>query len=143
MSIERSILETYPTIVVVGASSSPSKPSHWVSQYMRRQGYHIIPVNPDETEVFGGRCYPDLAAVPEPVDFVNVFRRPQYCAEVVREAIVVGAKVVWLQSGIISEEARALADAAGLTFVQNRCVLQEHQRHQLGPITARDMGGTR
>ena len=134
MSIERTILETYPTIVVVGASSIASKPSHWVSQYMRQQGYRIIPVNPDESEVFGVPCYPDLASVPEPVEFVNVFRRPQYCPDVVRDAIAVGAKVVWLQSGIFSEEARALAEEAGLTFVQNRCVLQEHQRHQLGRV---------
>jgi predicted CoA-binding protein len=130
-------LETYPTIVVVGASSIASKPSHWVSEYTRRQGYRIIPVNPDETEVFGLPCYPNLASVPESVEFVNVFRRPQYCAAVVREAIAVGAKVVWLQSGIVSEEAHALAEAAGLTFVQNRCVLQEHQRHQLGRVTPR------
>ncbi len=137
MSRERTILETYSTIVVVGASSIESKPSHWVSQYMRRQGYRIIPVNPDEREVFGVPCYPDLASVPEPVAFVNVFRRPQYCADVVREAIAVGAQVVWLQSGIRSADARALAEAAGLTFVQDRCVLQEHQRHQLGPVTPR------
>ena len=137
MSRERTILETYPTIVVVGASSVESKPSHWVSQYMRRQGYRIIPVNPDEREVFGVPCYPDLASVPERVAFVNVFRRPQYCADVVREAIAVGAEVVWLQSGIRSADARALAEAAGLTFVQDRCVLQEHQRHRLGPVTPR------
>lgn len=137
MSIERTILETYPTIVVVGASSIESKPSHWVSEYMRQQGYRIIPVNPDETEVFGVPCYPDLASVPEPVAFVNVFRRPQFCADVVREAIAVGAQAVWLQSGIVSEEARTLAETAGLTFVQNRCVLQEHQRHQLGQVARR------
>lgn len=137
MSTERTILETYPTIVVVGASSIESKPSYWVSQYMLRQGYRIIPVNPDEREVFGVLCYPDLASVPEPVEFVNVFRRPQFCADVVRDAIAVGAKVVWLQSGIVSEGARALAEGAGLTFVQNRCVLQEHQRYQLGRVTPR------
>jgi predicted CoA-binding protein len=137
MSTERTILETYPTIVIVGASSVASKPSHWVSAYMRQQGYRIIPVNPDETEVFSVPCYPDLTSVPESVEFVNVFRRPQYCTDVVREAIAVGAKVVWLQSGIVSEEARALAEGAGLTFVQNRCVLQEHQRHQLGRVSQR------
>ena len=135
MSVEREILQTYPTIAVVGASSIPEKPSHWVSEYMIEQGYRVIPVNPDETEVFGVPCYPDLASVPEPVEFVNVFRRPQYCADVVREAIAVGAKAVWLQQGIVSEEARRLAEEAGITFVQNRCVLQEHRRYGIGHVT--------
>ncbi len=136
MSVEREILEKYHTIVVVGASSLPEKPSHWVSEYMIEQGYRVIPVNPEETEVFGVPCYPDLASVPEPVEFVNVFRRPEYCAAVVRDAIAVGAKVVWLQSGIISDEARRLAEEAGITFVQNRCVLQEHGRYAIGHIGA-------
>ena len=136
MSVEREILQTYPTIAVVGASSIPEKPSHWVSEYMIEQGYRVIPVNPDETEVFGVPCYPDLASVPEPVEFVNVFRRPQYCADVVREAIAVAAKAVWLQQGIVSEEARRLAEEAGITFVQNRCVLQEHGRYAIGRVAA-------
>lgn len=137
MSVERDILETYHTIVVVGASSIQAKPSYWVSDYMRSQGYRIIPVNPDESEVFGERCYPSLADVPEPVEFVNVFRRPQFCAAVVEEAIAAGAKAVWLQQGIVSDEARRKAEAAGLTFVQDRCVLQEHRRHGIGRV-----GGT-
>jgi uncharacterized protein len=132
MSVEREVLQTYRTIVVVGASSIEAKPSHWVSEYMIDQGYRVIPVNPEESEVFGVPCYPDLASVPEPVEFVNVFRRPQYCADVVRDAIAVGAKVVWLQLGIVSEEARRLAEAAGITFVQDRCVLQEHRRYGIG-----------
>ena len=135
MSVEREILQKYPTIAVVGASSLPEKPSHWVSEYMIEQGYRVIPVNPDETEVFGVPCYPDLASVPEPVEFVNVFRRPQYCADVVRDAIAAGAKAVWLQQGIVSEEARQLAEEAGITFVQNRCVLQEHRRHGIGRVS--------
>ncbi len=135
MSVEQEILDTYRTIVVVGASSIEEKPSHWVSKYMIEQGYRVIPVNPDETEVFGVPCYPDLASVPEPVEFVNVFRRPQFCADVVREAIDVGAKAVWLQQGIVSEEASRLADEAGITFVQDRCVLQEHRRHGLGRVS--------
>jgi predicted CoA-binding protein len=134
MSAEQEILRTYHTIAVVGASSIEAKPSHWVSEYMQSQGYRIIPVNPDETEVLGQRCYPDLRSVPEPVEFVNVFRRPQFCADVVREAIDVGAKAVWLQQGIISEEARRLAEDAGLRFVQDRCVLQEHQRGGIGRV---------
>lgn len=137
MSVEREILDTYRTIVVVGASSIEEKPSHWVSEYMIEQGYRIIPVNPDETEVFGVPCYPDLASVPEPVEFVNVFRRPQFCADVVREAIDAGAKAVWLQQGIVSEDARRLAQEAGITFVQDRCVLQEHRRHGIGRVAQR------
>ncbi|MGD9890145.1 MAG: CoA-binding protein [Dehalococcoidia bacterium] len=135
MSIEREILEKYRTIVVVGASSIDEKPSHWVSEYMIENGYRVIPVNPDEEEVFGVPCYPDLASVPEPVEFVNVFRRPEYCADVVRDAIDTGAKVVWLQLGIVSDEARRLAEAADITFVQDRCVLQEHRRYGIGRIT--------
>jgi uncharacterized protein len=135
MSIEREILEAYHTIAVVGASSLDEKPSHWVSEYMIEQGYRVIPVNPDEAEVFGVPCYPDLASVPEPVEFVNVFRRPEYCAGVVREAIDTGAKVVWLQLGIVSDEARRLAEAAGIKFVQDRCVLQEHRRLGIGRVS--------
>ena len=135
MSTERDILQTYRTIVVVGASSLPEKPSHWVSQYMLDQGYRVVPVNPDEAEVFGATCYPDLASVPEPVEFVNVFRRPQYCADVVRDAIGAGAKAIWLQQGIVSDEARRLAEAAGVTFVQDRCVLQEHRRWGIGRVS--------
>ena len=134
MSTEEEILRSYKTIVVVGASSIQQKPAHWVSEYMQSQGYRIVPVNPDETTVLGEACYPDLRSVPEPVEFVNVFRRPQFCADVVRDAIAVGAKAVWLQQGIISEEARRLAEEAGLTFVQNRCVLQDHQRYRIGRV---------
>ena len=140
MSIEADILRTYRTIVVVGASSNPQKPSNWVSDYMMEQGYDVIPVNPDETEVFGRTCYPDLKSVPGPVEFVNVFRRPQYCPDVVREAIAVGAKAVWLQQGIVSEEARRLAEEAGITFVQNRCVLAEHRRNRIGHVDRPHVG---
>ncbi len=134
MSIEAEILRTHTTIVVVGASSNAEKPSHWVSEYMIDQGYRVIPVNPDEDEVFGVRCYPDLASVPEPVGFVNVFRRSEFCADVVREAVAAGAKVVWLQLGIASLEARRVAEAAGITYVEDRCVLQEHRRHGIGRL---------
>jgi len=130
VSIEAEILRRYTTIVVVGASSNPEKASHWVSEYMIEQGYRVIPVNPEEAEVFGVRCYPDLASVPGPVEFVNVFRRPQFCADVVREAIAAGAKTVWLQLGIANAEARRLAEDAGITYVEDRCVLQEHRRMQ-------------
>jgi predicted CoA-binding protein len=137
MSVERDVLEKYHTIVVVGASSIPEKPSHWVSEYMISQGYRVIPVNPDEEEVFGVPCYPNLQSVPEPVEFVDVFRRPQFCADVVRDAIEVGAKVVWLQQGIVSNEAKRLAEEAGIAFLQDRCVLAEHRRLGIGPVSPR------
>jgi predicted CoA-binding protein len=136
MTVERDTLHRYHTIVVVGASSDPAKPSHWVSAYMIEQGYRVVPVNPLEREVFGVPCYPDLASVPEPVRFVNVFRRPQFCADVTRDAIAAGAEAVWLQLGIVSEEAKRLAATAGITFVQDRCVLQEHRRHAIGRVAA-------
>lgn len=134
MTSEVDILRQYKTIVVVGLSSDVDKPSHWVSDYMRGQGYRIIGVNPDEREVFGQPVYPDLASVPEPVEFVDVFRRPQFCADIARDAVAVGAKVIWLQQGIRSPEARRIAEEAGVTYVEDRCVLAEHRRHGLGRV---------
>lgn len=113
-------------IAVVGLSDDPSRPSYGVSRYMRDHGYEILPVNPNCTSALGLTCYPDLAAVPGPIDVVNVFRRPLACPDVVRAAIAAGAKGVWLQSGIRSDEARDLAEAAGLEFVQDRCIMVEH-----------------
>lgn len=127
MTIEEEVLRTYRTIAVVGLTAEESRPSHYVSDYMRAHGYRIIPVNPREREIFGEVSYPDLASIPEPVEFVNVFRRPQYCAEVARQAVAAGAKVLWLQSGITSPEARRIAEAAGLTFIEDRCVMVMHR----------------
>ncbi len=135
MSIEREILTRFATIVVVGLSADPARPSYRVSAYMQRQGYRIIPVNPTEREVLGERCYPDLASVPEPVEFVNVFRRAELCPQVAREAVAVGARALWLQLGIVSPEARSIAEAAGLLYVEDRCVMVEHRRHGIGLVT--------
>lgn len=132
MNLERELLGSYRAIVVVGASSLPSKPSHYVSACMQAQGYRIIPVNPEEREVLGERCYPDLASVSAPVEFVNVFRRPQFCAEVARQAVAAGAKALWLQQGIVSPEARRIAEAAGLAYVEDACVMAVHRRAGLG-----------
>jgi len=132
MDTERELLRRYHTIVVVGASAIPSKPSHYVSAYMQAQGYRIIPVNPEESEVLGERCYPDLASVPEPIEFVNVFRRPQFCADVARAAVEAGAKAIWLQQGIVSPEARRVAEGAGLEYVEDACVMVVHRRAGLG-----------
>ena len=134
MSVETDILRTYKTIVVVGLTANPQKPAHYVSRYMLDQGYRIIPVNPDEQEVFGIPCYPDIGSVPEPVEFVNVFRRPEYCADVARQAVAAGAKALWLQQGIISRDARRIAEDAGVTYVEDACVMVAHRRGGIGRV---------
>lgn len=122
------LLRTARTIAVVGLSSKKSRPSFGVSQYMQRAGYRIIPVNPNETEVLGERAYPDLESVPEKIDIVNIFRRPEFVSAIVDAAIRVGARAVWMQEEVIDEEAAARARAAGLTVVMDRCILKEHRR---------------
>ena len=117
-------------IAVVGLSDDPGRPSYGVSKYLQGRGYTILPVNPNCTEVLGERCYASLFEVPGPIDVVDVFRRPLACADVVREAIKVGAKGVWLQSGIRNEEAARLAREAGIDFIQDRCLMVEHMRHR-------------
>ena len=113
-------------IAVVGLSDDPSRASHGVASYLASVGKEIIPVNPNYTTVMGRPCYPSLEAVPGPIDVVDVFRRPEFCADVVRSAVAVGAKGVWLQSGIVSEEARRIAREAGVDFVQDRCLKVDH-----------------
>ncbi|HEU5133215.1 MAG TPA: CoA-binding protein [Pyrinomonadaceae bacterium] len=124
----RRILDECRTIAVVGLSSDPSRASNSVSGYMRRQGYKVIPVNPNETSVFGEKSYPDLSAVPEKIDLVDVFRRPDEAGKAVDEAIAVGAKAVWLQEGVIDSAAAQRAEDAGLMVVMDRCWLKEHIR---------------
>jgi hypothetical protein len=125
----RRILDECRTIAVVGLSLDPSRASHGVSGYMRRQGYRVIPVNPNEAEVFGEKSYPDLAAVPEKIDLVDVFRRSDEAGKAVDEAIAVGAKAVWLQEGVIDRDAAQRALDAGLLVVMDRCWLKEHIRN--------------
>ena len=124
----RRILDECRTIAVVGLSSDPSRPSNSVSGYMRRQGYRVIPVNPNETSVFGEKSYPDLSAVEERIDLVDVFRRSDEAGKAVDEAIAVGAKAVWLQEGVIDSAAAQRAEDAGLMVVMDRCWLKEHIR---------------
>lgn len=123
------ILDECRTIAVVGLSSGTWRPSNSVSAYMRRVGYRVIPVNPNETEVFGEKAYPDLASVPEKIDLVDVFRRSDEAGKAVDEAIAVGAKAVWLQEGVIDRAAAQRALDAGLLVVMDRCWLKEHIRH--------------
>ena len=125
----RRILDECRTIAVVGLSSDSSRPSHGVSNYMRARGYKVIAVNPNETEVFGEKAYPDLFAVPEKIDLVDVFRRSDEAGKAVDQAIAVGAKAVWLQEGVIDRDAAQRALDAGLLVVMDRCWLKEHMRN--------------
>lgn len=113
-------------VVVVGMSDDPSRPSHGIGGYLASHGYEVIPVNPNHAEVMHRTCYASLRDVPGEVDLVNVFRRPQFCADITREAIEKGAKGVWLQAGIRNEDARQLAEEANIDFVQDRCIMVEH-----------------
>jgi len=119
----RGILESARTIAVVGASPRRERPSHRVMAYLQRRGYRTIPVNPNAAggTINGERCYASLAEVPEPVDMVDVFRRPEFAGGVVDEAITVGAKVVWMQLGVRDDAVAARAEDAGLEVVMNRC----------------------
>lgn len=128
MSIVSGILRRSKTIAVVGLSNQRSRPSYGVSQYMQSMGYRIIPVNPAETEVLGEKAYATLDEIPERVDIVNVFRRSEFVPEIVDAAIRIGAKCVWMQEGVVNEEAAATARAAGLAVVMDRCILTEHRR---------------
>lgn len=122
------ILKRYKTIAVIGLSSNPLRPSHEVSEYMQGAGYRIIPVNPNEKEVLGEKSYARLEDVPEKIEVVNIFRRAEEVPAVVESAIHVGAKVVWMQLGIESEEAAERGRAAGMVVVEDACILIEHRR---------------
>jgi predicted CoA-binding protein len=122
------LLKASRTIAVVGLSGNPMRPSNGVSEYMKRAGYRIIPVNPNETEVFGEKSYTSLEDVPEPIDIVDVFRRPEFVPEIVESAIKIGAKAIWLQEGVIHEAAAERARNAGLDVVMDRCILKEHRK---------------
>jgi len=116
-------------IAVVGLSSKRARPSYGVAEYMKQQGYRIIPVNPNETEVLGEKSYARLEDIPEHVDIVDIFRRSELVRPVVESAIRIGASAVWMQEGVVDEAAGRKAKAAGLSVVIDRCILKEHQRH--------------
>jgi predicted CoA-binding protein len=124
-SIPELLLSSH-VIAVVGLSSDEMRPSYGVSAYMQRAGYRIIPVNPNETEVLGEKAFARLEDVPEKIDIVDVFRRSIFVKEVVEAAVRVRAKAVWMQEGVVDEEAAKLARAAGLEVVMDRCILKEH-----------------
>jgi predicted CoA-binding protein len=116
------------TIAVVGLSNRRSRPSYGVSEYLQSQGYRIIPVNPNESEILGEKSYATLEEIPEPVDIVDIFRRSEAVADVVDSAIRIGAKGVWMQEGVVNEDAAAKARAAGLEVVMDHCILKEHRK---------------
>jgi predicted CoA-binding protein len=128
----KDILLSTKTIASFGLSSDPRKESYGIVQYLKNQGYRIIPVNPTATEILGEKSYPDLESVPEKIDVVQVFRKPEDVPPVVDGAIKVGAKVVWMQEGIVNEEAAQKAREAGLQVVMDACMRSTHQR-LIGP----------
>jgi len=125
--IER-ILSTCKTIAVVGLSSQPDKAGYYVPAYLQTQGYRIIPVNPTLEQALGEKSYPDLLALPQPVDLVLIFRRSEAVPPFVDQAIQVGAKAVWMQLGIVNESAARKAEDAGLDVVMDACMMVEHRR---------------
>ena len=124
------LLKTARTIAVVGLSNKPLRPSHGVALYMQQQGYRIIPVNPNIQRVLGEKAYSSLKEVPEKIDVVNIFRRPEFVPEVVEQAIALRVPAVWMQEEVIHEPAAARARQAGIFVVMNRCILKEHRARQ-------------
>ncbi|HWB87088.1 MAG TPA: CoA-binding protein [Bryobacteraceae bacterium] len=122
------VLHSARTVAVVGLSGKRYRPSYGVAEYLKRAGYHIIPVNPGETQVLGEKAYPDLDSIPESVDIVDIFRRPEFVPEIVEAAIRKGAKVIWMQEGVVNEEAARRAQEAGITVFMDRCILKDHRR---------------
>lgn len=126
MSIETIL--NFKTIAVVGISDDPMRPSHFVASYLKTNGYTIIPVNPKLAEWEGEKCYPDLLSIPIKVDIVDIFRRSEAVQPIVDEAIAIKAKVVWMQEGIVNEEAAARARNAGIEVVMDKCMKKEYAR---------------
>jgi predicted CoA-binding protein len=125
------LLKQAKTIAVVGLSNKPLRPSHGVALYMQQQGYRIIPVNPNLQRVLGEKAYPSLKDVPEKIDLVNIFRRPEFVSEIVDQAIALRVPAVWMQEDVIHEQAAEKARQAGIFVVMDRCILKEHgARHR-------------
>ena len=125
----REILMGTRTIAMVGLSPKKQRPSNFVASYLKYEGYRVIPVNPRADEILGEKAYPDLKSIPEPIDLVNVFRRPEDCPAIARDAVAIGAKAIWLQLRVVSLEAAEIAENGGLAVVMDRCVKIEHGRY--------------
>lgn len=122
----KEILTKYKTIAIVGVSDKPDRDSYIVAEYLLNQGYKIIPVNPNIDSIFGLKSYPDLLSIPDEIDIVDIFRRPEFVEEIVDQAIQKKAKVVWMQLGVINEKAAQKAEKAGLKVIMNKCIKVEH-----------------
>ena len=122
------ILSKTKTIALVGYSPKPGRPSGMIAQYLQQHGYRVIPVNPSIEEALGEKAYPSIAAIPEKVDLADVFRRPEYIPGVVDDAIAAGVKYLWIQDGIIHDEAARKAEEAGIGVVMDRCIFRDHAR---------------
>ena len=132
----KELLTNATTIAIVGASSNPDKESYGIMRKLLSVGYHVIPVNPKETEILGQRSYPSLIDVPEPIDIVDVFRRPEDTPAIADDAVTIGAKALWLQTGIASEDAAARAKAGGLMVVMDTCIGATHSLLRVPAKTA-------
>ena len=128
LTIQR-VLHSAKTIAIVGLSGNELRASHFVGYYLKRHGYHVIPVNPRETEILGETSYASLLDVPGPVDIVNVFRAPDALPQIARDAVAIGAGTLWRQFGVINAEGAQIASDAGLTVIMDRCLKVEHARY--------------
>ena len=126
--VMKEILLSARTIASVGLSGNQQKESYWIASYLKEQGYRIIPVNPTATEILGEKSYPDLGSVPEKIDVVQIFRKPEDVPPIVDYAIKAGAKVVWMQEGIVNEDAAQKARDAGIPVVMDACMRATHRR---------------
>ena len=124
----RRILKENRTIAVVGLSADWYRPSYFAAKYMQEHGFRVIPVNPKYEEILGEKCYPDLKSIPDKIDIVDVFRKPADCVPIAQDAVAIGAKVLWLQLGVVNEEAERIALEGGLDVVMDRCVKIEYAR---------------
>jgi predicted CoA-binding protein len=130
-AIVKKILNDSKIIAVVGLSDKIGRPSHKVASYLQKNGYKIIPVNPGISGVLGEKSYPNLESIPRDIDVTQIFRKSEDVVPVVESAIAKGTKAIWLQEGIVNNEAAGLADRAGIDFIMNLCMLKEHKRHGL------------
>lgn len=131
-STEQQILASSRVVAMVGLSANPERPSNGVARYLMGKGYQVIPVNPNEKEILGETCYPDLASIPEPVDVVDVFRKSEDVPPIAAEAVRIGAKALWMQEGVKNRQAAALARQAGLKVVMDKCMRKRHIKYYGG-----------
>ncbi len=125
----KEILQKHKKVAVVGLSSDQTRPSNSVARYLQGKGFTIIPVNPNETRILGEKAHPSLSSIPEKAEIVDIFRRPEHVFPIVDEAIEIGAKVVWMQEGVINHPAALKASQNGLTVVMDRCMAKECRKH--------------